>query len=281
MVNGLAGFVPLGTWSGRVVGWEGAHEAHWDHCNPNLLLLAVGLAFAPSAEATSVCTLVAAARVARAASGEAAVGPSVVSPGFGNEVKSEFKMQNSRFKSAVAATFTRRAATIPSAATLTVAGAQMPRAAAIAAMRSLATAKPGPRPAAAAKSKAESLGAIGMLRFPGHSDDADALADWRIVNSAYFASVNVPFVKGRNFVAQDTEKAPRVAIVDEYLAQKLWPNQDAVGRRFRLEGDDSPWMTVVGVVRHQTGGALEGSTHGQLYFPYPESAPAIDSSNFD
>ncbi len=129
------------------------------------------------------------------------------------------------------------------------------------------------------KTKAISLGAIGVQRFPGLTDAEDATADWRIVNTSYFASVNLPFVKGRNFAPTETKEAPRVAIVDESLAQRLWPNQDAVGRRLRIEGDESPWMTVIGVVRHQSGGALESATHGQLYFPFPETTNSSDDNN--
>lgn len=131
----------------------------------------------------------------------------------------------------------------------------------------------------ASKSKAESLGPIGVIRPPVDSRDPDAMADWRIVNPSYFSSVNVPFVKGRNFTSSDSKEAPRVAIVDENLAQRLWPGQEAVGRRLRIEGDESPWMTVIGVVRHHAGGTLEGATHGQLYFPYPESPNHGDDSD--
>jgi len=134
-------------------------------------------------------------------------------------------------------------------------------------------------PAVSTKSKAESLGPIGVVRAPVDGDTPDAIADWRIVNAAYFASVGLPLVKGRNFAPADTQEAPRVAIVDESLAQKLWPGQEPVGRRLRIEGESMPWITVVGIVRHQAGGALEGATHGQLYFPYPESGTGGDSDD--
>jgi len=133
---------------------------------------------------------------------------------------------------------------------------------------------PRANPAITTKSKAESLGPIGVVRAPANAPDA--MADWRIVNAAYFSSTGVPFVKGRNFAPADAVDAPRVAIVDESLAQKLWPGQDALGRRLRLDGESMPWMTVIGIVRHQAGGALESATHGQLYFPYPESGTSGD-----
>ncbi len=133
--------------------------------------------------------------------------------------------------------------------------------------------------AVAVKSKAESLGPIGVFRAPMDDLVPDANADWRIVNSSYFSSVGLPFLKGRNFSAADSREAPRVAIVDESLAQRLWPGQDPLGRRLRIEGENAPWMTVIGVVRHHAGGALESATHGQLYFPYPEISTADDSND--
>lgn len=133
--------------------------------------------------------------------------------------------------------------------------------------------------AVAVKSKAESLGAIGVFRAPLLDAAPDATADWRIVHPSYFSAVGLPMVRGRNFTPADSREAPRVAIVDEALAQRLWPGQEAVGRRLRIEGDNSPWMTVIGVVRHQAGGALEAATHGQLYFPYPEVSSADDSND--
>jgi len=138
---------------------------------------------------------------------------------------------------------------------------------------------PKASPAVSVKSKAESLGPIGVIRAPLDNDTPDAMADWRIVNASYFSVVGLPLLKGRNFAAADSREAPRVAIVDESLAQRLWPGQEAVGRRLRIEGESTPWMTVIGVVRHQSGGALESATHGQLYFPYPENTTADDSDD--
>lgn len=146
-----------------------------------------------------------------------------------------------------------------------------------AAPKSTTTPRTRAQAAIAVKSRAESLGPVGVKRFPGITQASDAIADWRIVNSAYFSNVGLALLKGRNFAAADSKEAPRVTIVDENLAQRLWPGQDAVGRRLRVEGEDSPWMTVVGVVKHHSGGALEASTHGQLYFPYPETGTDDDS----
>ena len=69
------------------------------------------------------------------------------------------------------------------------------------------------------------------------------------VDEDYFATMGIPVLRGRGFRATDGADAPRVAIVNETCARRYWPGGDAVGRRFRLGGDEGPWIAVVGVAR--------------------------------
>jgi putative ABC transport system permease protein len=69
------------------------------------------------------------------------------------------------------------------------------------------------------------------------------------VDPGYFDTMRVPIVKGRAFAETDGASSPRVAIVNEEVARKYWPGQDAVGKRLRLHGPDGPWLEVVGVAR--------------------------------
>jgi putative ABC transport system permease protein len=82
-------------------------------------------------------------------------------------------------------------------------------------------------------------------------DDARANPSLHIesVHPNYFAALQVPVVAGRAFTAADRDEAPDVAIVSEDAAARLWPGQDAVGRRLKMGGPSSPagWLTVVGV----------------------------------
>jgi putative ABC transport system permease protein len=57
----------------------------------------------------------------------------------------------------------------------------------------------------------------------------------------------VPVLQGRNFNDADTPKSPRVAIVNETMAHKFWPNENAIGKRFRLRGLDGPEVQIVGI----------------------------------
>jgi putative ABC transport system permease protein len=72
-------------------------------------------------------------------------------------------------------------------------------------------------------------------------------AGYQIVMPGYFAAMGIPLRAGRDFRASDDRTAPRVVMVNETLARREWPGQEAVGRRIRFD-DEGEWMEVVGVV---------------------------------
>src|SRR5690606_19006775 len=78
----------------------------------------------------------------------------------------------------------------------------------------------------------------------------------------YFAAMGIPLIKGRNFTEDDRPGTPHVVIVDELMAEQLWPGQDPVGKRIRTGGfdvrPDTPWMTVVGVTGRVKQYTLDG-----------------------
>ncbi len=71
------------------------------------------------------------------------------------------------------------------------------------------------------------------------------------VGPDFFRTLGVPLVAGRVFTDADREDAPRVAVITEGVARRLWPNQSAIGKRLRDPAQHSPdsLVTVVGVVR--------------------------------
>ncbi|MEE8525435.1 MAG: ABC transporter permease [Thermoanaerobaculia bacterium] len=77
--------------------------------------------------------------------------------------------------------------------------------------------------------------------------------EWPRVDSArvgpgYFAALRIPLAHGRELSDRDRAEAPRVAIVNETLAERLWPGATAVGKRLRVAGVESP-VEIVGVAR--------------------------------
>jgi putative ABC transport system permease protein len=75
-------------------------------------------------------------------------------------------------------------------------------------------------------------------------------AGYNAVGVDYFRTMRIPILKGRAFTSEDTEKSRRVAIVNEFMAQKLWPDQDPIGKRFRAGTPPGPPMEVVGVSKN-------------------------------
>ena len=124
--------------------------------------------------------------------------------------------------------------------------------------------------------------AEGYVPKPGEPAVATVRA---LVTPGYFEAAGTALVRGRYFDERDTAASTRSVIVDERLARRFWRDEDPIGRRvFRpssakeLEatGPNTPWLTVVGVVRDaQLRGPLvtDFGTNGTVYSPYAASAP--------
>ena len=84
----------------------------------------------------------------------------------------------------------------------------------------------------------------------------------------------IPLLAGREFTPQDGLGAPAVAMVNQSFAKRSWPNEDAVGKRFKIGGvgSDNPWMTVVGVFRDVRQGGLASQTRPSFMRPYTQAA---------
>jgi len=70
------------------------------------------------------------------------------------------------------------------------------------------------------------------------------------VDPGYFATMGTPIVSGREFTAQDEPQAPAVVIVNEAMAQRYWPGEDAIGREIRVGSRTGPARRVVGVAKN-------------------------------
>jgi predicted permease len=84
----------------------------------------------------------------------------------------------------------------------------------------------------------------------------------------YFATMGVPLLRGRGFAETDTESSPRVAIINETLANRYWPGADAVGRRFSTAGAQ---VEVVGVAKDYYTSSLKRSNLPYFYVPLAQS----------
>ena len=98
----------------------------------------------------------------------------------------------------------------------------------------------------------------------GRSDAADDCAEVRAVSVGSFRVLGIPIVAGRAFDERDRADAPRVAVVDETLARRVWPQGDAVGRRLTLGDEAWEIVGIAGPVRYRS---LDREPQSTIYLP--------------
>jgi putative ABC transport system permease protein len=100
--------------------------------------------------------------------------------------------------------------------------------------------------------------------------------DWSIVTADYFQTMKIPILRGRTFTKDEDEQGKPVVLVDENLARRFWPNEDAVGKRIAY---DSPtWHEVIGVVPEVRTYGSQDKPLIRIYTPsgrMPQSNPML------
>jgi predicted permease len=116
------------------------------------------------------------------------------------------------------------------------------------------------------------LGGFGFSRsvFLDGQDTSDPrngqLIQVSAIGEGYLATLGIPVLRGRDFSPADTAQSPQVVIVNETMARQLWPDQDAVGRRFRFFREEQA-TEVVGVARDSKYNFLGEDPTPYLYRP--------------
>jgi predicted permease len=98
-------------------------------------------------------------------------------------------------------------------------------------------------------------------------------SNFEAVSSDYFRTLGINLLAGRDFDLRDGASAGKVVIVGESVARRYWPGQDAVKKRLRFgkPGQDSPWRTVIGVVKDARYREWEG-LRPDIYAPLSQEA---------
>jgi predicted permease len=92
-------------------------------------------------------------------------------------------------------------------------------------------------------------------------------AAFRVISQDYFRTMGIPLLRGRSFTSQDTADAQAVVVINRTLAERFWPGQDVLGRRFKVGSSDSPnpWFVVVGVVCDVRQSSLDQALKPEMY----------------
>lgn len=97
-------------------------------------------------------------------------------------------------------------------------------------------------------------------------------AQIRPVGAGYFHAMSIPLARGREFSESDTASAPAVAIINQVLARRFWPNEDPIGKRIRFSSD---WLTIVGVCNEVKHARLDETVEPEIYAAYLQVPPAM------
>lgn len=93
----------------------------------------------------------------------------------------------------------------------------------------------------------------------------------RSINPDYFRTMGIPLSKGRTFTSKDHEGSPAVGIINETMAQKMFANEEPVGKRVRWAREEPPVsMTIVGVVPDVRTSGLQEEEVPAIYTPYAQ-----------
>jgi putative ABC transport system permease protein len=93
---------------------------------------------------------------------------------------------------------------------------------------------------------------------------------YRTIGPGYFTTMGIPLVRGRDFNDQDTLDTALGVIISEKTANHYWPNQDPIGKRLKpgASTSQSPWRTVIGVVKDVRQNDFIAEPKMQMYFSF-------------
>ncbi|MFI5311170.1 MAG: ADOP family duplicated permease [Gemmatimonadales bacterium] len=99
----------------------------------------------------------------------------------------------------------------------------------------------------------------------------------RTASPEYFHAAGIPLLKGRAFEPTDRDSSGKVAIINQTLADRLYPNEDPIGRRFAFTGEvlkftpfSGEWRTIVGVAGNTQDGGLDAAPRNVVFLPFAQ-----------
>ena len=110
--------------------------------------------------------------------------------------------------------------------------------------------------------------------FVAGIDSVNKLGEFTLqaASSEFFTTMGTRLLRGRGITASDGEHAPRVVVVGESMAKKIWPNQDALGKCIRINADTMPCSTVVGIAEDVRRNSMS-ETEMHYYIPITQFQP--------
>jgi len=84
---------------------------------------------------------------------------------------------------------------------------------------------------------------------PEPKADENIAMDYQVISPDYFATLDVPTIRGRGFNNGDSESSERVIVINQAMARRFWPGEDPVGKRMAIgeSSKDTSWRTIIGI----------------------------------
>ena len=97
-------------------------------------------------------------------------------------------------------------------------------------------------------------------------------SDYIPVSRNYFETMGMRLLRGRSITATDRAESAPVVVINETLAQRIWPGEDPIGKRLKAgyPESDEPWREVIGLVNDVKFNGVERETSMQTYLPYSQ-----------
>ena len=102
--------------------------------------------------------------------------------------------------------------------------------------------------------------------------------DFQAVTPGYFQAMGLKLVRGRFLTDADREGTMPAAVINDTMAARYWPNEDAVGRQFMMGTDDKPWLTIVGIVGTVRHNAVVEEPRNEMYIAHAQLPAHIGST---
>ena len=114
-------------------------------------------------------------------------------------------------------------------------------------------------------------GGTNSFTVEGHEPGPGQDANFRQVSPGYMETIGIKLREGRYLTDRDDSQAQPVAIINATMARQFWQGENALGRRFKNDGDESQrWFTVVGIVGDVKEMGLEAPAKPEMFFPYQQ-----------
>jgi putative ABC transport system permease protein len=113
------------------------------------------------------------------------------------------------------------------------------------------------------------------FQIEGRTHDIVTPLTFDTVTPGFFRTMRIPLLRGRFFTDADQDTSQRVTIINQTTARRYWPHEDPLGRRIRFGAgadNESPWMTIVGVVADTRRAGLDVPVFTESYQPMRQAA---------